>query len=163
MVPAKICSSLIIRIGDIKMRKSNPQGYANLLNRVMESSEQMGEEVDPHFQDFKKTLALKGIDSLSDRDLHEIVTIFKKAVDLYKQNVETLKKAKPPVQILGRHKQLTSAYETYAQDCELMLTSIDEANKKIDSEQFSKAEQAQDKDMDAVSKAFDRIMAMMMG
>ncbi|GEN94842.1 hypothetical protein [Pediococcus ethanolidurans] len=145
------------------MRKSNPQGYANLLSRVMESSEQMGDEVDPHFQDFKKTLALKGAESFSEHDLHEIVTIFKKAVDLYQQNTETLKRAKPPVQILGRHKQLVSAYQTYAADCELMLTSIDEQKRQINSDQFSKAEQAQDKDMDAVSKAFDRIMSLLMG
>ncbi|WP_412988760.1 hypothetical protein ACLJJ6_07775 [Pediococcus siamensis] len=110
------------------MRKSNPQGYANLLNRVMESSEEMGEQVDPHFQNLKKTVTLKGIESLGDRELHEIVAMFQKAVDLYQQNATLLKKAQPPVQVLGRHKQLVSSYQTYAQDCELMLKSIDEKN-----------------------------------
>lgn len=144
------------------MRKSNPQGYANLLSRVMESSEEMGEQVDPHFQDFKKAITLKEIESLGNRELHETVLAFKKAVDLYQKNAVSLKNAKPPVQVLGRHKQLVAAYQKYAADCALMLQSVDEDKHSVNADQFSKAEQAQDKDMDLVSKSFDRIMALLM-
>ncbi|AMV60137.1 Hypothetical protein ADU72_1532 [Pediococcus damnosus] len=145
------------------MRKVNPQGYVNLIGNVMDKTDEMGKQVDPHFQNLKKTQALKGIDSLGERDLHEIVSNFKEAVDLYQKNVQTLKNAKPPVQVLGRHKQFVSAYQTYAADCEKMLESIDEKNRSLDSTMFAQAEQAQDKDMEAVSKGFDRIMHMMVG
>ena len=50
------------------MRKVNPQGYVNLIGKVMDSTEEMGGQVDPYFQNLKKTQALKGIDSLGERD-----------------------------------------------------------------------------------------------
>ncbi|AVL00497.1 hypothetical protein SIN07_02075 [Pediococcus inopinatus] len=145
------------------MRKVNPQGYVNLIGKVMDSTEEMGGQVDPYFQNLKKTQALKGIDSLGERDLHEIVSNFKEAVDLYQKNAQTLKNAKPPVQVLGRHKQFVSAYQTYADDCAKMLESIDEENRSLDSAAFAQSEQDQDKDTDAVSKSFERIMNLMVG
>ena len=64
---------------------------------------------------------------------------------------------KPPIKVLGVHKQLLKAYQDFVEGCQAMTDSIDATKQSVDVEAFELSEKLQDESSDAMMKNIQRI------
>ena len=141
-------------------KRANLGIYMRTLSQVIDTTEQMGERLDPFFEDVKAHT--EGKKELSVDDYATIQENFHAGVVLYQANAKGLAEVKAPIQVLGMHKLLVSAYQDFYQGCVQMDESLDYQAHQVNVEKFVAAEAIQTEAMDKVSKQVQRILCKIM-
>ncbi|WP_318767133.1 hypothetical protein [Lactiplantibacillus carotarum] len=144
------------------MRKATVQTYMPVLSKVIESTEKMGEQLNPSFEKLRKALDADAVAKMVPAEFSDIQMEFSDGTEQYQKNLAQLKKAQVPVRLIGRHRNLLDAYEAYTNACAAMTASLNVDNQTIDLEAFNQAEKDQEAQMEHVSSDVQRIMNMVM-
>ena len=144
------------------MRKATVQTYMPVLSKVIESTEKMGEQLNPSFVKLRKAIDADEVAKMVPAEFNDIQMEFSDGTEQYQQNLQQLKKAQVPVRLMGRHRNLLAAYEAYANACAAMTNSLNIEDQTIDVEAFNQAEKDQEAEMEHVSNDVQRIMNMVM-
>ncbi|RRK11886.1 hypothetical protein D1831_00670 [Lactiplantibacillus garii] len=144
------------------MRKATVQTYMPVLSKVIESTEKMGEQLNPSFEKLRKAIDADEVAKMVPAEFNDIQMEFSDGTEQYQQNVAQLKKAQVPVRLMGRHRNLLTAYEAYANACAAMTASMNVEDQTIDVAAFNQAEKDQEAEMERVSSDVQRIMNVVM-
>ncbi|MFB9768540.1 hypothetical protein [Lactiplantibacillus modestisalitolerans] len=144
------------------MKKATVQTYMPVLSKVIESTEKMGEQLNPFFEKLRKAIDDDAVAAMVPAEFNDIQMEFSDGTEQYQQNLNQLKRAQVPVRLMGRHRNLVTAYEAYAKACAAMTASLDIENQKVDVAAFNQAEKDQEEQMAHVSGDVQRIMNMVM-
>lgn len=144
------------------MRKATVQTYMPVLSKVIESTEKMGEQLNPLFEKLRQAIDNDQVAAMVPAEFNDIQMEFSDGTEQYQKNLAQLKKVSVPVRLMGRHRNLVAAYDAYAQACAAMTASLDIKTQTIDVDAFNQAEKAQETEMAHVSNNVQRIMNMVM-
>lgn len=144
------------------MRKATVQTYMPVLSKVIESTEKMGEQLNPSFEKLRKAIDADEVAKMVPAEFNDIQMEFSDGTEQYQTNLAQLKKAQVPVRLMGRHRNLLAAYEAYANACAAMTASMNIEDQTIDVPAFDQAEKDQETEMGKVSNDVQRIMNMVM-
>lgn len=137
--------------------KNNINYYIQAVNTAITDTEDNGELLNEHFEVLRAAL---DNDTVSDIPVKQLATIkekFEAGTEKYRGIDAVLNGLKPPVKVLGVHKQLLKAYQEFVQGCQEMTNSIDVSNQSIDVEAFERSEKLQDESSDNMMKNIQRI------
>ena len=137
-------------------RRADFGRYVSILAEVMETTENMGEKLNPFFETFRKAID-EGKD-ISPEDYDKTKEEFENGVELYENNLIKLKGLEAPIAIIGVHKKLVGAYRRFCEGCAHMNSSIDYAGRWVDADQFDVSEKEQGNAMDDIAKLVKKIM-----
>ena len=137
-------------------RRADFGHYVSVLAEVMETTENMGEKLNPFFETFRKAID-EGKD-ISPEDYDKTKAEFENGVELYENNLKKLQGLEAPIAIIGVHKKLVGAYRRFCEGCPHMNSSIDYAGRWVDAEQFDVSEKEQGNAMDDIAKLVKKIM-----
>lgn len=137
-------------------RRADFGHYVSVLAEVMETTENMGEKLNPFFETFRKAID-EGKD-ISPEDYDKTKAEFENGVKLYENNLKKLQGLEAPIAIIGVHKKLVGAYRRFYEGCAHMNSSIDYAGRWVDAEQFDVSEKEQGNAMDDIAKLVKKIM-----
>ncbi|GEK28965.1 hypothetical protein [Furfurilactobacillus siliginis] len=132
------------------MKKNIIQVYARTLSQIITSTEDLQKELEPYYTKLKTALDGDQLAGVSDADLADIQAEFQDGTDQYKQLNERLNKLQAPARFMGKHRNLTNAYQTYVDGCQAMTDSIQLADHKVDQNVFAAAETGQNEAMDHI-------------
>lgn len=138
------------------MRRVNINQYLSVINAVLDSTQKSSAEMDPYFNIFRS--ALNDNEEIEAEDYEATQESFAKGVKQYQDNLEKLKKAQAPAQLIGVHKLLVSHYRDFVTGCEEMNASIDYTNHQVDRKKFDQAEEVQEKAMDKINTNVQKII-----
>lgn len=141
-------------------KKANIGYYMQVLSSVLDSTEEMGGNLNEYFEVLRKSLD-EGSEILPEQ-YAKTNEEFTKGVKLYHDNLAKLEAVSVPVQVLGPHKLFLGSYKNFVDGCDKMQTSIDYQNHSIDKALFDEAEQQQSTAMDAVSNHVQKIVRKVM-
>lgn len=144
------------------MKKATMATYMPVLSKVIESTEKMGEELNPSFEKLRQAIDDDAVAKMVPAEFNDIQMEFTDGTEQYQQNVQLLKKAGVPARLIGRHRNLLAAYEAYANACAAMTASLNVSDQTVDLAAFNEAEKAQETEMERVSNDVQRIMNMVM-
>lgn len=144
------------------MKQNDMNHYLPELTAVIQKTEDTGGEMNADFEKLRGALDNNTVADLSEADLEGIKTTFQKGTDTYLENLNRLEQAPVPVRLLGRHKQLVSAYRNYQQACQVMVDAIDPEKGTVDETAFNDSEHVQENMMTKVTSTTQRIMASVM-
>jgi len=144
------------------MKKATMATYMPVLSKVIESTEKMGEELNPSFEKLRKAVDDEAVAKMVPAEFNDIQMSFADGTEQYQKNAELLKKASVPARLIGRHRNLLAAYEAYAAACAAMTASLNIADQRVDVDAFNQAEKDQETEMAHVSNDVQRIMSMVM-
>ncbi len=144
------------------MRKATVQTYMPVLSKVIESTEKMGEQLNPLFEKLRKAVDDDAVAQMVPAEFNDIQMEFSDGTEQYQKNLAQLKKVQVPVRLIGRHRNLLAAYETYTNACAAMTTSLNIDDQTIDVDTFNQAEKDQEAAMERVSGDVQRIMSVVM-
>lgn len=137
-------------------RRADFGRYVSVLAEVMETTENMGEKLNPFFETFRKAID-EGKD-ISPEDYDKTKAEFENGVELYENNLRKLQGLEAPIAIIGVHKKLVGAYRRFYEGCAHMNSSIDYAGRWVDAEQFDVSEKEQSNAMDDIARFVKKIM-----
>ena len=137
-------------------RRADFGRYVSILAEVMETTENMGEKLNPFFETFRKAID-EGKD-ISPEDYDTPQAEFENGVELYANNLKKLQGLEAPIAIIGVHKKLVGAYRRFCEGCAHMNSSIDYAGRWVDAEQFDVSEKEQGNAMDDIARLVKKIM-----
>lgn len=141
-------------------KKANIGYYMQVLSNVLDSTEEMGGNLNEYFEILRDALD-KGSE-ISPEQYAKTNEEFSKGVKLYHDNLAKLEAVSVPVQILGPHKLFVGSYKSFVEGCDKMQASIDYQAGKIDQALFDEAEEQQSSAMDAVSNHVQKIVRKVM-
>lgn len=141
------------------MKPNDLNHYLPELTEVIQSTEELGDEMNTDFQTLRDAIDNGEVADLGQEKLTAIKTTFQNGTDTYLTNLNKLQQASVPVRLLGRHKQLVAAYKNYQQACQAMVDAIDVEQVSVDVAIFDEAEHEQENMMAKVTAATQRIMA----
>jgi len=144
------------------MRKATVQTYMPVLSKVIESTEKMGEQLNPLFEKLRKAVDDDAVAQMVPAEFNDIQMEFSDGTEQYQKNLAQLKKVQVPVRLIGRHRNLLAAYETYTNACAAMTASLNVDDQTIDVDTFNQAEKDQEAAMERVSGDVQRIMNVVM-
>ncbi|MEY2384900.1 hypothetical protein [Lactiplantibacillus pentosus] len=144
------------------MKKATVQTYMPVLSKIIESTEKMGEELNPSFEKLRKAIDDDAVAEMVPAEFSDIQLEFSDGTEQYEQNLAQLKKVGVPARLIGRHRNLINAYEAYTKACAAMTASIDLENQTIDVAAFNQAESDQETEMGRISNNVQRIMSAVM-
>lgn len=144
------------------MRKATVQTYMPVLSKVIESTEKMGETLNPSFEKLRQAIDTDAVAKMVPAEFNDIQMEFSDGTEQYQKNLDQLKKALVPVRLIGRHRNLVAAYEAYTNACAAMTNSLNVTDQTIDVPAFDQAEKDQEAEMTRVSNDVQRIMNMVM-
>ena len=134
------------------------QYFINLRD-LMEMMGKTNETVAPLFTELSEAIEKKAVDKLSDAEFKNIKAEFIDASDNYLSGIDLIKKAKPPVKLMGVNINLVKYYQEYAEATKVMTDSLDENKKTIDMDAFTKSENDQDVAVEKFNIALNKILA----
>lgn len=144
------------------MKPNTMASYLPILTQIIESTDKTGGEMNADFEQLRQAIDQDQVATLGTDTLTAIKATFQKGTDTYTQNLNQLQQASVPVRILGKHKQLVSAYRNYAEACQAMVNAIDPDQQVVDVDAFNTSEHEQENMMEKVTTAAQRIMATVM-
>lgn len=144
------------------MRKATVQTYMPVLSKVIESTEKMGDQLNPLFEKLRQAVDDNVVAQMVPAEFNDIQMEFSDGTEQYQKNLAQLKKAQVPVRLIGRHRNLLAAYETYTNACAAMTASLNVDDQTIDVDTFNQAEKDQEAAMERVSGDVQRIMNVVM-
>ncbi|CAJ1225495.1 hypothetical protein [Lactiplantibacillus xiangfangensis] len=144
------------------MRKATVQTYMPVLSKVIESTEKMGDQLNPLFEKLRQAVDDNAVAQMVPAEFNDIQMEFSDGTEQYQKNLAQLKKAQVPVRLIGRHRNLLAAYETYTNACAAMTASLNVDDQTIDVDTFNQAEKDQEAAMERVSGDVQRIMNVVM-
>lgn len=144
------------------MKPKTMASYLPVLSQIIEDTDATGTKMNPDFEKLRQAIDDDAVADLGTEALQSIKTTFQEGTDVYTENVNRLQQASVPVRILGRHKQLVSAYRNYAQACQVMVDAIDIDNQTVNVTAFNDSEHEQEHMMEKVTASAQRIMATVM-
>lgn len=144
------------------MRKATVQTYMPVLSRVIESTEKMGEQLNPSFEKLRQAIDADAVAKMVPAEFNDIQMEFSDGTEEYQKNLAQLKKVGVPARLIGRHRNLVAAYEAYANACAAMTASMNVDDQTIDVPAFDQAEKDQEAEMGRVSNDVQRIMSTVM-
>ncbi|MFD1465786.1 hypothetical protein ACFQ4L_06900 [Lapidilactobacillus mulanensis] len=130
--------------------------YGNLINNVIEQTEQMQEKLDPLFKELKEKLSSNDLASLSTDRYQEIRQGFAEGVQVYDELLGRLDKAQAPARLMGNQKLLAGAFRDFVAGCQEMTESLND-DQTVDREKFDAAEAKQDESTERLSKYLTKI------
>ncbi|BDZ29978.1 hypothetical protein RA086_02230 [Lactiplantibacillus sp. WILCCON 0030] len=142
------------------MRKATMATYMPVLSKVIESTEKMGEELNPSFEKLRQAIDDDAVAKMVPAEFNDIQMEFTDGTEQYQQNLQKLQKAGVPARLIGRHRNLIAAYEAYANACAAMTASLNITDQTVDVAAFNQAEKDQETEMTHVSNDVQRIMTM---
>lgn len=141
-------------------KRANLGIYMRTLSQVIDTTEQMGERLNPYFEDVKAQT--QGQKELTAEDFATIQKKFHDGVVLYEANAKGLAEVQAPIQVIGMHKLLVAAYRDFYQGCVQMDASLDYQTHSVAQATFEAAEDQQTQAMDKVSSQVQRILRKLM-
>ncbi|VDG18067.1 hypothetical protein [Lactiplantibacillus mudanjiangensis] len=144
------------------MKKTSMATYMPVLTKVIETTEKMGEQMNPSFEKIRKAIDDGTVDKMVPAEFNDIQMEFTDGTEQYQQNLANLKKVQAPARLIGKHRNLVAAYEKYVEACAAMTASLNIETTTVDVDAFNQAEKDQETSMDHVSNDVQRIMAMVM-
>jgi len=144
------------------MKKATVQTYMPVLSKVIESTEKMGEELNPEFEKLRQAIDNDAVAQMVPAEFNDIQMEFSDGTEQYQKNLALLKKAAAPARLIGRHRNLVAAYEAYTNACAAMTSSMDIEKQTIDTAVFDQAEKDQEAEMARISNHVQRIMSSVM-
>lgn len=137
--------------------KNNINYYIQAVNTAITDTEDNGELLNEHFEVVRTVLDNDKISEISIEQLTTIKEKFAAGTEKYRGINATLNGLKPPIKVLGVHKQLLKAYQDFVEGCQAMTDSIDATKQSVDVEAFERSEKLQDESSDAMMKNIQRI------
>ncbi|MFC6180264.1 hypothetical protein [Lactiplantibacillus daowaiensis] len=144
------------------MKKASMATYMPVLTKVIETTEKMGEQMNPSFEKIRQAIDDDAVAKMVPAEFNDIQMEFTDGTEQYQTNLANLKKAPVPARLIGKHRNLIAAYETYVEACAAMTASLNIEDTTVDVAAFNQAEKDQETAMDHVSTDVQRIMAMVM-
>ena len=144
------------------MKKATIQTYMPVLSKVIESTEKMGEELNPSFEKLRQAIDNDAVAKMVPAEFNDIQMEFSDGTEQYQQNLAQLKKVAVPARLMGRHRNLLAAYEAYTNACAAMTASMNIDDQTIDVAASNQAETDQETEMGRVSNNVQRIMNTVM-
>ncbi|WP_304057909.1 hypothetical protein [Levilactobacillus namurensis] len=144
------------------MRKTNPNVYFGVLSKVLQGTEDEANDMNADFEKIRQALDAHTVDQLTVADLTAVANHFQKGTDGYQAKLAQLEQAQAPIKILGKHKNLVTAFRNYTEGCQAMTDSIHPADQTVDEAAFNAAEQQQEEAMGKVTAMTQRIMTSQM-
>lgn len=142
------------------MKPKTMASYLPALTKIIEDTDQTGTQMNPDFEKLRQAIDDDTVADLGADTLADIKSTFQSGTDSYTENLNRLQQAAVPVRILGRHKQLVSAYRSYVEACQTMVDAIDPDAQTVNTEAFNDSEHEQENMMGKVTSSTQRIMAM---
>lgn len=134
--------------------------YARNIQVLVETIENVGEEMNPYFQAIRENIDNQTIDSLSKEELTKTYDAFSKGVGEYEKLVPLLSSVRPPAKILGIHKRLESVVKKYVESCKKMTEAV---NGSVNEKEFNESEKEQDAIADDMAFCVQRISTLIGG
>lgn len=140
------------------MKPNDINHYLPQLTEVIQSTEETGDQMNADFERLRQAVDDNQVSDLGQTTLTAIKETFQRGTDTYLENVNKLQQASVPVRLLGRHKQLVSAYRNYQEACQAMVDAIDTDAVAVNATIFNEAEHEQEHMMSKVTATTQRIM-----
>lgn len=134
--------------------KPNPNFYMQKINQIVKETEEVGETMNSHYEEIRTLIDEDKIDELTEDKQLETVEVFKKGTAQYRQLLKTLSGLRAPARVMGVHKKMEQAYQSYVDGCQDMIESI---TNDVDVAAFDAAEQKQDQATDSIALALQKI------
>lgn len=133
--------------------------YVQKINDIVKETEQIGEQMNPNYEEIRKAIDEKQIDTITEERLQEISGVFKAGTEKYQQMLQQVEALRPPAKVMGIHKKFEKAYTKYISGCEEMILSVEG---KIDAPAFDAAEKKQDEATDEISFSIQRMTGLLL-
>ncbi|WP_172188839.1 hypothetical protein [Lentilactobacillus kribbianus] len=143
------------------MKQANVQVYTGVLSQVIDSTSKNGSDLNDDFELVRNAIDNDKVAEIGSEKLLAIKQHFQSGTDVYQNNLQKLEAVATPVKLIGRQKQMISAYRSYAQACQIMTNSILPDENTIDVDAFNQSEKDQEAAIAKVSDYTTRIMNML--
>lgn len=141
------------------MRNTVPY-YAKNIQTLVETIENVGEEMNPYFQKIRDSIDNHTIENLSKEELKKTYEVFTEGVEKYQSLLPMLSSVRPPAKILGMHKRLESVAKKYVDSCQQMTDAV---HGTLNEEAFNESEKDQDRLTDDLAFCVQRISTLIGG
>ncbi|HCM90720.1 MULTISPECIES: hypothetical protein [Vagococcus] len=145
------------------MKKPNLGYYIQKINDIVTTSEEIGELMNPSYETIRTAIDSDKVANLTGEQLKETQELFLSGTDKYRGLLAEIKGLKAPIKVMGIHKKLEKAFETYVVGCQEMVDSINLEENSVNNEQFNSSETKQDEATDEISFCIQRITQLVMG
>jgi hypothetical protein len=141
--------------------KPNAGYYVQVINDIVKYTEEVGEAMNPYYEEIRQAIDRKKTAELSAERLKEIKEKFNEGTAKYEAMLKKVASLKPTPQVLGIHKKFEKAYTEYVAGCREMILAID-ATTGIDADLFDRSEAKQDQATDELSFAITRMSRILL-
>ncbi len=141
------------------MAKPNLGYYVQKINDIVTETEQIGEEMNPSFEEIRTAIDAGKTAEISDEKRQAVIQVFTEGTNKYEALMERISKLQPTARVLGFHKKLEVSYKEYIAGCEDMIQSLVTG---IDVQSFDAAEKRQDKASDGISFAITKMTSTLL-
>ncbi len=140
--------------------KNNVPYYAKNIQTLVQTIEEVGEEMNPYFQKVRQSIDSNKLEELKPEELSEIHQVFTKGVARYEALLPVITAVRPPARILGMNKRLESTFKKYIASCQKMTAAVEN---KVDLTLFNESEKEQDELTDDLTFCIQRISLLLSG
>lgn len=145
------------------MKKPNLGYYIQKINDIVTASEEIGEEMNPSYEIIREAIDAGKVADLTEEQLKKTHELFTGGTTKYRAMLSEIKGLKAPVKVMGIHKKLEKAFESYVEGCQEMIDSIDLEKTAVNADKFNASEAKQDEATDNISFCIQRVTQLVMG
>ncbi len=145
------------------MKKANLGYYIQKINDIVTASEEIGEEMNPSYEIIREAIDNDKVSGITAEQLKSTHELFLNGTNKYRGLLAEIKSLKAPVKVMGVHKKLEKAFESYVDGCQEMIDSINLDKASVDASKFDLSEQKQDEATDNISFCIQRVTQLVMG
>lgn len=135
--------------------------YVQNINDIVQDTEKIGEEMNPHYEIIRAAIDGDNLESLTPEKIAEVVDVFAAGTKKYKVMLAQIEKLRPPAKVMGIHKKFQRSYEKYVSGCEEMINSL-QTETGIDTKAFDISETKQDEATDEISFSIQRMTNLLL-
>lgn len=135
--------------------------YVQTVDRMVKETEEIGEQMHPKYQVIREAIDQKKTAKLTSEELAEIIHLFEEGTEKYRIIAKKISQLRPPVKVIGIHKNFEKAYLSYVAGCEEMIQSI-QPETGVDSELFDASEEKQDNATEKISSAIQKMTNLLL-
>ncbi|MEG0254391.1 hypothetical protein [Vagococcus sp.] len=145
------------------MKKPNLGYYIQKINDIVTASEEVGEEMNPSYEVVREAIDANKVADLTEEQLKSTHELFTNGTTKYREMLGEIKGLNAPIKVMGIHKKLEKAFESYVEGCQEMIDSINLEAVSVDADKFNASEAKQDEATDNISFCIQRVTQLVMG